>query len=115
MTLILERKHIAGRVYSFETNVPAANTAAVITIAAVAGVTPYVSQINFSLSAAPAAPALLSITDDTTVVWSTNVIAGGPGVAHFPYEFAGTAGNKLVITLSAGGAAVLGVVNVQSR
>lgn len=107
-----------------KTHVPAANTAAVITVAAVAGEMHVVEWVSWSFNSPPT-------TDDTTltIAYGTGpttkyTIYTGPDTATYNaavrghYVFPGgfhydskTLNEQLVITLSAGGNDVLGSVN----
>jgi hypothetical protein len=91
-------------------NAPAANTAAVITLAATADKKHYVPRVAWSYDAVPTG-GRLTITDDGTTVFDMSITADGPGVIDLGIESAAV--NKaMVITLAAGGAAVTGKVNV---
>jgi hypothetical protein len=89
----------------------AAGGAAAITLAASAGVKYSISHIVAGYDAAPAAGATLTITDDSAVVFQIPVTAAGP--LFVPVNIQSAVANKaMVITLSAGGGAVLAYVNV---
>lgn len=92
----------------------AAGAAATVTIAADSEVGIVLSQIHAGYSAAPAAGSTLKVEDGAgTTVWNIPVGAG-------PYEFnfvpprVGTKNTALVVTLSAGGGAVVADLNVNA-
>ncbi len=91
---------------------PAANTAAVVTIAAATNKYHHISQVVYSYDADPTGGSL-TITDGTyTVV--VDITTTGPGSLYFPREFASSLGSAITVTLAAGGAGVTGKLNVQS-
>ena len=91
-------------------NAPAANTAAVITLAATASKKHYIPRVVWSYDAAPTG-GRLTITDDGTTVFDLSITAAGPGVIDVGIESAAV--NKaMVITLAAGGGVVVGKVNI---
>ena len=94
-----------------DTVVPAANTAAVITLAATAGVSHVVTGVAVSYSAAPTG-GRLTITDGGVTVWDTDITASGILIISFPRPRKFGSGNAVVITLAAAGAAVVGKVNL---
>lgn len=104
---------------------PAANTAAVVNIAADAQEYWVIDSIEWSYDAAPTGGNLL-VTIGGTTVFSVDITAAGPG--HFDWSNApryttgtGAGGGKptlneaVVVTLAAGGASVTGKVNVRYR
>jgi hypothetical protein len=91
-------------------HVPAANTAAIITIAGVAGRKHILHQVQWSYSAAPVA-GRLTVTVNAITVFDVDVISGGPG--GFGLEIAGGTNQAVVITLAAGGGTTVGKLNVQ--
>ncbi len=87
---------------------PAANTDAVVVLAAVAAQAWSLSQIAWSYSAAPAAGSL-------TIAWGTVsmvflITAGGPGQLLFPQPLRFPINTVVTITLAAGGGVVVGTV-----
>lgn len=91
-------------------NAPAANTAAVITLAATVDKKHYLPRVVWSYDAVPTG-GRLTITDDGNTVFDISITADGPGVIDLGIESAAV--NKaLVITLAAGGAGVTGKVNI---
>ena len=88
---------------------PAVNTAAVITLAAVAAQRHYLPWVAWSYNAVPTA-GRLSITDAGATVLDVDITADGPG--FLPLGIHSAAVNTImVITLAAGGALVTGRVN----
>lgn len=95
---------------------PAANTAAVITYAAVAGQKHVIGGVAWSYNGAPTAGNLKIEDVAGTVVFSVDITSAGPGFIPFPQPLRQAAVNTaLIITLSAGGAAVTGKVNALSH
>ena len=92
---------------------PAANTAAVVTIAYAAGRRVKVSGIAWSYDGSPAAATTLSAAIDGSTVWGVDIVAAGPGDVTFapPIDFT-PATTSVVFTLPAGGAGVSGKLNV---
>ena len=89
---------------------PASNTAAVITIAAVAGFQHFIHGVQWSYSAEPTG-GRLTVTVNAVTVWDADVISGGPG--GFSFEIPGGTNQAVVITLAAGGAGITGKLNCQ--
>jgi hypothetical protein len=97
-------------------NSPAADTAAVITLAALPNSFPRVlDQITWSYSAAPTNGNVKVESPSGNIVHEFDVTAGGPGFIPFPRGLDGTAGAAMIITLAAGGGAVSGIINVTER
>ena len=97
-----------------DVNIPAANTAAVITYAAVSGKRHAISGIAYSYSAAPTGGNLKIEDVAGTTIFSLDITAAGPGD---PIYFDPAKGNALpntalIITLAAGGVGISGKVNV---
>lgn len=92
-----------------DVHAPAANTAAVITYTAAAGIEHVIDGIAWSYSGAPTG-GNLKVQDGATTVFSMDITAGGHG--YIPVRKRGTANTNLVITLAAGGEGVSGKVNV---
>lgn len=95
---------------------PGADAAAIVTRAAgAAGVANILGQIAWSLSEAPAAAVNLAVEDGAgTTIFSVDVTAAGPGSIQFSPPMRGTAATTMVITLAAGGGAVIGKVSVHA-
>ena len=93
----------------------AANTAVAITLAAPeAGRRNSVKYLNWSYSAAPAG-GRLSVTDATVVVLDIDITLAGSGSLSLTDGFQTTlAASAVVATLAAGGAGVIGKLNVGS-
>lgn len=92
---------------------PAANTNAVVTLAA-AGTTQahIIEQIVWSYDKTPT-PGNITITNDGTAIFDIDITAAGPGSITFPGDVLKSTANKaLVITLAAGGDSVFGNINV---
>jgi hypothetical protein len=89
----------------------AANTAVVVTLAAVAGYRHHVPQVIWSYSAAPTGGRLSVSGLDDTQTLDFDITAGGPGAILFP-PLVGKVNTAVVITLAAGSGAVVGKLNV---
>lgn len=101
---------------TFNTRAPADNTAAVITLAATTGVVHVVDWITCCYDATPAADKSLLVSIGGATIYELDIIAAGPLHLDFggcPFE--GAAGEAIVITLEAAGAACGGQVNCNSR
>lgn len=95
---------------------PAANTAAVITYAAVSGQKHVIGGVAWSYNGAPTGGNLKIEDVSGTVVFSVDITAAGPGFIPFTPPMRQAAPNTaLIITLSAAGAAVTGKVSVLSH
>ena len=96
------------------THAPAANTAAVVTLAARAGERRVVTQIDYSLAGTVAAAALLSVTGlDESNYNVTLPIAVQSGQLFFQMEpLRGLVNTAVVVTLATGGASATGIINV---
>jgi hypothetical protein len=92
----------------------ATNASAIVTYAAVAGQSNVISGIAFSYSGTPVGGSL-TIADGATTVFSIDVISGGAGFIPFNPPVRGTTNTALTITLSGGGAGVVGKVSVLGR
>lgn len=90
-------------------HVPAANTAAVLTFAAVVGQRHVFIFIVWSYSGAPTG-GRLTITDGGTTVLDIDITAGGPG--DLAPQLRGEINSAMVVTLAAGGAGITGKLNV---
>lgn len=91
---------------------PAANTAAVVTYAATAGVSHVIKGIAYSYSAAPTGGNLKVEDGSGTVVFSMDITAAGPGFIPFDAAKKGTVNTAMIVTLAAGGVGVTGKVSV---
>lgn len=75
------------------------------------GNTTHVIQgVDWGFSATPAAPVLLQIKDGSTVIWSTYVLAADK--KSWVRGLKITSGNAVSAVLASGGAAVVGIVNI---
>ena len=96
-------------------DVPLANVAAVVTVAAVPGFRHYLKSFAWSYSAAPAAGSTMIVTDGGVQMFHQYVSAAGPGFQEFPGDrgLRMAANSALVLTLLAGGLGVLGSVSIK--
>ena len=96
---------------------PAADTAAIITLAAAAGVRNVVDKIFGSYSAAPTGGSLtIAITvAGTAVSMVAAITAAGPFDFDFPVPLQGDENTAITITLAAPGGAVAGSLNAIPR
>lgn len=97
-----------------DVNVPASNTAAVLTYSAVAGKRHVLDGVTWSYSGAPTG-GRITITSAGVTVFDVDVTAGGPGYLPFPRPLAGLVNAALVVTLAAGGSGVVGKINAVHR
>jgi len=91
---------------------PAANTAAVVTYAAVADATHVIGTVAWSYSGAPTNGSI-QITDGGAVVLDLDIIAGGPGSLNIKMRFG--VNSAVVVTLAAGGIGVSGKLCILGR
>lgn len=91
----------------------AANTAVVITYAAVPGFAHALHSIIASYSAAPTGGKVTIEDGAGTTVFEADITAAGPTTIPFPVGLMGTKNTALVITLAAGAGAVVGKLNCQ--
>ncbi len=97
-------------------NTSAAGAAAVVTVTADSGRPIVISQIHAGYSAAPAAGATLKIEDGVgNTVWEVPVGAGPYQFDLTPAKASAAKNTALVVTLSAGGGAVVAYLNVNVR
>jgi hypothetical protein len=95
---------------------PAVNTAAVVTYAAVPGQRHYITGVNWSYYGGIPTGGNLTITFAGAVVFEEDINEEGPGFVTFPLPKRSPADNQaLVITLTAGGAAVFGGISILNR
>ncbi len=88
---------------------PTSNTAAVVTLALVAGQEHVIHGVQWSYNGAPTG-GRLTMTDGTDT-WDIDITAAGPG-GYAPL-WGGAEGAQVTITLAAGGSGVTGKLNVQ--
>lgn len=93
---------------------PAANTIAVVTLAATPGSGHAIGLVVAAFSATPAAGAVLTIAEGATTVFHAYIPAAGPHTIPFHAPLLGAAGAAVVVTLTAGGAGVSGSLSVHS-
>ena len=92
---------------------PAANTAAVVTYGAAAGVRHAITGMAWSYSGGIPVGGRLTIADAGVVVFDFDITDDGPGAIEFPRPKMNAAVNTaLVVTLAAGGAGVTGKLNI---
>lgn len=96
-----------------DTATAAANTAVVITYAAQTYVRHAITQIKGSYNATATAPTI-KVEDGAgnTVFQQDLAVAAGPFALDFTPALAGSINTALIVTLGAGGAAVVGKLNV---
>lgn len=92
---------------------PAANTAAIVTVAAVADSAIVLDTIEWSYSGDPTNGALTVEDGAGTTVKKIDITKGGPGQLVFPNGLQFTENTAVVVTLAAG--AVNGIVNVSPK
>lgn len=93
-------------------HVPAANTAAVITLAAAEGRRHVAHYIQWSYSAAPTGGRLTVEDGAGNIILDLDITAAGPG--GLTLVLIGSANTQMIISLAAGGAAVVGKINAQT-
>ncbi len=94
----------------------AANAAATITLPAQQMHRNAVSRVLLSYSAAPAPAGTLTIEDGAgNVIQRRHVVGAGPHTIDFTPPLAGSPNRVLIVTLSAGGAGIVGYLNVFHR
>jgi len=93
---------------------PAADTAAVVTVTGDANVPITLTQIWCSYSATPTGGSV-QVQDGTDVVWSQHIAAAGPNQFTFYPPLMGTKNQNLVVTLAAGGGAVVGTLTINAH
>jgi hypothetical protein len=99
---------------SGDVSAPAANTAAVVTYAAVANERHCIGGIAWSYSGGTPTGGNLKVEDVSgTTVFSIDITAAGPGFIPFsPPKRSAAVNTALIITLAAGGGGVSGKVSV---
>lgn len=96
-----------------DTATAAANTAVAITYTANANVRHAVKQIVVSYSAAPTGGNLTIADGAGTTVFDVAITAAGPTTITLDPPLSGSYNTALVITLAAGGAAIVGKLNAR--
>lgn len=91
---------------------PAANTAAVVTLAAETNTVHVLHAAHGGYDAAPTAGKLLTIAIGGSTVRAIPVAVAGPFSIKFPRGLRGTKNQALVVTLAAGGAGITGKVSI---
>lgn len=93
---------------------PAVNTDAVVTYAAVAGEQHVIGGVAWSYDAAPAGS--LTIEDGAgNTVFVISILSSGENFFLFPRPLRGTVNTAMIVSLTAGGAAVTGKLSVLSH
>lgn len=96
-----------------DVHAPAANTAAVVNLAAAgAGKFNVIDGIAWSYSGDPTGGNLKVEDGAGNVVFSVDITSAGPGFIPFMHPKRGSANTALVVTLAAGGAGVTGKVSL---
>lgn len=103
---------VSGAKVTSQTNTEAANTAVVITLAADADETHVLHGIQCSYSATPTGGGI-TVSIGGSDVFDFDIV-GTEQVFDFPKPIYGQKNQAMVITLKAGGAAVIGSLNVQT-
>lgn len=94
----------------------ATNASAVVTLAADTNAPIEISQIHCGFSATPGAGATLSIADGANTVWQVPIPAAGPFTFEFhPPRCSAVKNTAMTVTLTAGGSAIVGYVNVNCK
>lgn len=97
-------------------HLPAAATAAVITISAITGVAHEIEAVLWSYDAAPTGGNLKIESPSGTTLLSVDVTSAGVGFLPFSGScIKGASGEALIITLASGAGAVVGKVNAIQR
>lgn len=94
-----------------DVHAPSANTAAVVTYTGVSGQSHGITGISWSYDDDPTG-GNLKVQVGSDVVFTTDITTKGAGVIYFTPNKTGAEGEDLVITLAAGGPAVVGKVSV---
>jgi len=92
---------------------PAANAAATVTLGATAGQSWTIAGIYWSYNATPTS-GQLNFTIGGVTSFTEYITDRGPGFFPFTPPIQATAGTAVVVTLTAGGAAVTGSLNVHA-
>ena len=93
------------------TSTAAANTVVTQTIAAVTGSRHYLRGLVVSYSAAPTGGRVFIESPSGTTIFDVDITAAGPTTVPIPSALMGAMSAAMIITLAAGGAAVVGKVN----
>jgi hypothetical protein len=88
------------------------NADVVITFPGAAGTYNVLSGIAWSYNSAPTGGSVQIVDSSQGTVFSEDVIASGPGSVNFNPPLASTQGGSFTITLTAGGVAVIGKLNI---
>ena len=94
---------------------PAAATAAVITIAAVAAKQHNIDCVVWSYSAAPTGGNLKVEDGAGVTVFSMDITSAGAGFIPFNPLMRGSVNTAMIVTLASGGGSVVGKVNVPAH
>lgn len=93
---------------------PAANVAAVVTLPAAAGTTNRIDTLEWSYDADPTG-GNITITAGGATIWAIDITQGGAGFYRFENGLNAKQNVEVVVTLAAGGAGIVGKINVQTR
>ncbi len=105
-------KQTAADVWS--THAPSANTAAVVTLAAVSDVSRLIDQVIYSYSDLPVG-GRLTISDGGETILDVDTDMSGPAALPLHKPIRTLENSTVIVTLAAGGAGVSGKINVQYR
>jgi len=92
---------------------PAANTAAIVTLAAAAGTRHVLGLLTWSYDDDPTGGSL-TFQHGVTTLFKVDITSGGPGFFQFNPPILGDDGVSMTFTLTAGGAGISGIVSVIS-
>lgn len=94
------------------THAPAANTAAVVTLAARTGGYLTITSLSYSYSAEPTGGNLQVESPAGTVIWQIDILLRGENHINFERGLQCAKDQGAIVTLAAGGAGISGKVNV---
>lgn len=98
---------------------PAANVAAVVTIAAISSVRNVLTDLHWSYNGTPTGGEITIIETrsdaSTAELYRMKITSGGPGVLVFTPHRACSKGAAVTVTLTAGGAGITGTLHVGHR
>lgn len=108
--LLFQSEPVSG--YMGDVSAPAANTAATVTYAAIAGQRHVVTGFALSYYGGIPTGGNVMVTSDGVIIFNMDVAEEGAGEIIFPSPKSGGVGAALVITLTAGGAGITGKLNI---
>ncbi len=104
------------RYQASDTHSPSSNTAAIVTLVGATGSSHVLCSIDYSYAGTGTLTGgLLTVTDNSVVVWQVGVFAKGQAHKTFSPPMEAAYASNLVVTLAAGGSDVLGVVSLGHR